>query len=622
MAQLIEEFTVWQPGYAGATVVIHEAGTTTLADVYTDEGLTQPADNPQRLNSATVGGVACGRFAEPLYTPDSYTLSINGVEGLGIRRAPLIALSGEDASSALVTTASGTRARTLAARADDEIRVVDFGDLGVSAAQNTAAITAAIGAAAARGGGRVHMPAGSFTITTLSIPGSVLLVGAGRSATALVSQQAEDVVTITGDEGGLACLTLDGVNLVDGSVGLASVGLTRVLLIDVAIRRFDIAMRHHGGTDHKYQDLFVNSAGTGPRALGTTDDDGGAFTGLRWTGGAIENTTLGPTLELATDDAQVSQNVLTDVAFLNNVGTSGVRLTGTRFTTLQDCTWEGNDTDIEVTDGTHPDLAERHTIGLRVIGGRILDGDITLGGRCQDVVFDGVELAACNFEMSAPENQVLLKNCLEVAATVSGSETRKLARVSDINRGAVVGLTTDGTTEVAFSYTLQPGEVILLEVRATAEQINNPKDHAVYHLEQAVRRPGSTLAYDTMTAAFTVGTTIQGADSGATALIVADDNSETTGTLTLYDVEGTFLDNETITEAGDDYTGSATVNGTITDADAALLGSPVTHMTVETITGWACAIAVSAHEARVTVTGAEDDTVQWQVATQVTVFGG
>lgn len=70
-----------------------------------------------------------------------------------------------------------------------------------------------------------------------------------------------------------------------------------------------------------------------------------------------------------------------------------------------------------------------------------------------------------------------------------------------------------------------------------------------------------TLAYDAQTGNFTLGLTITGGTSGATAVIVKDTDSGTTGTLTLKTISGTFSDNEIITDTS---TGSATVNGTLT----------------------------------------------------------
>lgn len=88
--------------------------------------------------------------------------------------------------------------------------------------------------------------------------------------------------------------------------------------------------------------------------------------------------------------------------------------------------------------------------------------------------------------------------------------------------------------------------------------------------------PLNTLPYDGQTGNFTAGLTVTGGSSGATAIIIADVDGGATGTLTLSNINGLFIDNETITDTS---TGSAAVNRTfaslITDGvwTGATLGS-------------------------------------------------
>lgn len=72
-----------------------------------------------------------------------------------------------------------------------------------------------------------------------------------------------------------------------------------------------------------------------------------------------------------------------------------------------------------------------------------------------------------------------------------------------------------------------------------------------------------TLPYDGQTANFTEGTTLTGATSAATAKIVNDVDGGTTGTLTLSQINGTFQDDEAITD-DNGSPGAAVVNGTLT----------------------------------------------------------
>jgi len=90
--------------------------------------------------------------------------------------------------------------------------------------------------------------------------------------------------------------------------------------------------------------------------------------------------------------------------------------------------------------------------------------------------------------------------------------------------------------------------------------------------------PLNTLPYDGQSGNFTVGLTVTGGTSAATGVIVADVDGGATGTLTLSNINGLFLDNETITDTS---TGSATVNRALTSliADAVWTGATLGTLT-------------------------------------------
>lgn len=96
-----------------------------------------------------------------------------------------------------------------------------------------------------------------------------------------------------------------------------------------------------------------------------------------------------------------------------------------------------------------------------------------------------------------------------------------------------------------------------------------------YFLTNGVEKPhrvSRTLAYDGQTGNFATGLVVTGGISGATATILEDSDGGGAGTLTLGDISGTFVDNETITDSA---TGSATVNGTLGYAVTAISGAPM-----------------------------------------------
>lgn len=114
------------------------------------------------------------------------------------------------------------------------------------------------------------------------------------------------------------------------------------------------------------------------------------------------------------------------------------------------------------------------------------------------------------------------------------------------------------------SYKYVPREVISREEWDRINQVtvssDMPTRFFIYN-NQLLLFPtpvANRLAYDAQTGNFTVGLTLTGGTSGATATITADQDSGTTGTLTLSSIVGVFQDNEIITDSS---TGSATANG-------------------------------------------------------------
>lgn len=79
--QLIEEFDVWQEGYGAAEVYVYKAGTTDLASVYYDEGLTRRAPNPQILITRVDGLTTYSKFSLT-----SRAASVSGAPGWPVAR--------------------------------------------------------------------------------------------------------------------------------------------------------------------------------------------------------------------------------------------------------------------------------------------------------------------------------------------------------------------------------------------------------------------------------------------------------------------------------------------------------------------------------------------------------
>lgn len=615
MAQRIAEFDLWQPGYGNAVVTVYVAGTTTPADVYEDEALTTPADNPQTLTSKVVDGVDYGKFVVPLYTASAYELSIDGIDETGIQRPPLTTLDGADASDATVTPDNGNEARSLAARAGDEIWAEDQGEIGTSSATNTSTLTAAIAAASAIGGGSVLLPEGQITFNQITLPAGVVLVGRGKNATALQSQVADKAITISGDGAGFKSLTIDGVNLQVGSIGVYSEANDQTVFDTVLIKRFETGLHCKGGRYNDWWQLSIDNCTDGAKLHGdTASGDGDQWRNNRWMGGLI-TTCTGTGLELSYEDTACSHNEI-HVGFESNTGT-GLKINGARHLDLRACWWSGNTINWAIQDDSLTSVTDNDVIGVHFLGGEVEDGNATFTGRCQDVLLDGLELISGTYTLTLVDNAIAVVDCVEGSElTVAGADGLKWVRQSRAtdNPPASFGVTTDATVTNAWTYHLEPGEVINVRCVVVARQ-RNGTGYAAYHIARNVRRPGSDLAYDGQTANFTLGDILTGATSGATGRIIADSDSGATGTLTLMDIVGTFQDNEAIAGA---LGGAALVNGTISDQNAALLGSTTSiQAAIESDAAWACDFAVSAGDVHVQVTGAASKTIEWTVGAEV-----
>lgn len=577
----VAEFDVWRQGYAGAAVQVLKAGTTTLADLYSDPGLTIAVSNPQILATLNQDGVTYGKFTTPIYVAEAYSLLIDDTDQTGVQRLGLVSVAGEDVSGAVVRSTRGSYDRTLADWLDDDINASGYGALGTSATVNTATLTAAIAAASGQSGGVVLVPRGNFIITSLTLPAGVVLRGRGRGVTTLRSTEADAVVTLEGDRAGLSNLTLDGVNSVAGSIGVYAVGIDGSVLDGVTIKRFNTGIEFRGGRRQAWFSLDLDSNIIGAELRGdadvSADSLGDQFRELVWIGGKVSSSTSYG-VRLVFEDQLVADNQIMGVEFSGNV--VGLQVLGARQTGLSACRFDTNTSHLVVGDDTDITMVASNTVdGLRFDGGSFLTGGIVVSGTAQNIVLTGTDLNDVDWVMTNPSYPVSLVDCREdTSCTYSGTAGR-LFRSGSNRRGVTSDLvTTNNTATVLWETTLGHGEYLRVEAKVIARR-KNGRARSSWDLAVGAFRPGATLAYDGQTANFTVGTVLIGTTSSAYATIIADSDSGATGTLTLRDVNGTFQDNEEIT----DDTGVAFVNGTLTGSSAQVWGSSVTNLTTAQI---------------------------------------
>jgi hypothetical protein len=608
----IAEFDTWREGYGLASVRVLQAGTSVLATVYSDEELTDEVANPITLNERILDGSSFGKFAAPVYVGVPYELEINSVDRTGVSRPPLTSLDGQDASEAVATVAGGEVAVALKDSLARVIHVKDYGiflaagESGVSASTNNATLATAIGVAGARGGGVVEVPAGTFPFNNLTIPQGVVLKGSGRGATILQSLHAGEVITLGGARAGLSRLTLDGITLVVNSVGVYAVNKDESVFDDCEIKRFETGLYRKGGSRIQRRELYISNCVNGAKEHGDlAAGSGAALMHNTWLGGKIDLcSALG--LELKNVDAECSHSVLSDILFKDNTGTA-LKIVGARKTTLHDCRFAGNTVSINAADGA-PVTTSNTVIGLGINGGAIKNGTIVLSGTLEAVAFRRVDLESVAFTFTTPSNNILAQDCREVTGVTFAGVATAWVRHKSGDIGASEGLTTGSTATKAWSIALEPGQRVYLVAKVIGRQ-RNDTDDAFYHFAVSARRPGATLAYDSQTANFTAGDVLTGSTSGATARITDDTDAGSTGTLTLQDVVGTFVDNEIITSSSG---GSALANGAIATSNAALAGTVTDIRPVqETVAGWAATFVANGPEIELRVTGATGDTVEW-----------
>ncbi len=617
----LADFDTWRPGYAGATLTVYRAGSTTLADLFLNEAMTVPADNPQVLLTLVEDQQSYGKLRAPCYVAQAFTINIDNIDTTGTIRPPLTTLDNENADDAVVTPQGAIQATSLAIHLSRTIYAQDFGDFletgetGASSATNNATLVTAIGAAGAQGGGVVRLPPGTFDFLDFVIPEGVVVEGEGDGATFLVSTEATPIVSLGGIRCGMAGLTVDGVSQEANSVGLFAVAADETIFENVVFKRFESGLYLRGGERGDWRSLSVSDCVSGAKLHGDLNAGAGgggeAFLSNRWVGGRVELcSTVG--IEMKRVDATCGFSIFENISFIDNTGTA-YRQEGARSVMLINPTFDGNTINTDIKDGT-PVSSSNTVVGFTQRGGRFQGGEIRLSGTLENVIFDGAELADVDIVLTSPLNNVISLDCREDAATtVTGAATHWLRRKTT-DAGSSFGLTTGNAATKAWAIALESGQMVLIEAKVLGRQ-RNGVNRASYWFANTGRRAAATLAYDTQTGNFTVGNILTGQTSGATARIIADADGGTSGTLSLHDVTGVFVDNEIITDGA---TGSATANGAVTPG-AVSVGTQAVVRTGEATDGsWSVAIVANGPEIELRVTGATGQTVEWTAEVIVT----
>ena len=622
--QRIADFDTWRPGYGGMVVEVIEAGTNnTLAALYYDIGLTQPAPNPQALITETdANGNTYGKWAQPVYTAVPFQLYINSTDSTGIEYPPLIALPGEDASGSLVETARGQYPITLASFADSTVTAVLFGQLSSTAgtAANTQTLVAAIGAAGAQGGGEVLLPAGTIPFTSLSLPQGVVLVGDSLNGTTLQSSQTGAVVTLGGDGAGLKDLTLDGLDVVAASIGVFGLDIAEPVFENVVVRRFDTGIMLKGASAAQWRNLSVENCNTGADLRGDADltgtNEGAELANIEWDGGGIAlNNNFGARFRFI--DHPAREIVLRNVGLSSNVGPA-LALHGVRGFKTDHCYWISNINNLLIEDDTNPLYQSLNTTSrIAFTGGQINAGTLNFNQSCVNVSFEKVELKGVSYNLTIPSNVILLLDCIEDSACTTTGDATKIARWYHSDDQIVTGITTGNTATVAWQYAMAPGKVGLFEAEVIGRR-RDGTDYGIFWVAAGALQPAASLPYSIETTPFTAGAVLTGQTSGASARIVVVSATGSAGTLSIRDIVGTFISGEAITDSSG---GSARMNGSMSTSATALDGGGTTVIRAAQPSGtsWTVQFGVSGSLIQLAVQGASGQTVEWTAKVRKTV---
>jgi hypothetical protein len=546
-------------------------------------------------------------------------------------------LIGEDASEATViptgASVAGNLDDILARRIDvrDYGTFIAVGQNNASAITNNDTITEALGVAGAAGGGYVECPAGTYQFTTLTIPEGVVLRGQGQGATTLQSTEEGQVITLAGDTAGLERITIDGVNQVTDSIGVFGANINFVHMNDVMIKRFDIGLQRYGGTGSHWYDLSLSDCSTaGYQCHGYSDNGlGGTITEETWDGGKVE-LCAGIGIDIQFVDSTVAQLQFSGIGFDTNTGTAVSIIGGQQIKFDETCWWNGNTDNILIDDaGPTSSTQGQNSIGIEFHDGSFgpaiapiaasgqtaaqpaTNSTITLNNTLESVAFRRCDFAYVTIDINSPSNNVLAQDCREITGMAfGGNSPQAWNRAKTFNRGESSGLTTGNAATIAWALELQPGVAVYLEAKIIGRS-RSSTDTGFFHIAVSAHRPGSTLLYDAATGAFAAGNIVTGQTSGASARIINVAATGSSGTLTLQDIDGTFLNNELITDTN---TGSANANGTTTNQNCVLIGSVTSLRPAQlTDTNWAATFVAAGPEIQIQVTGDASMNVEWTV---------
>ena len=243
-------------------------------------------------------------------------------------------------------------------------------------------------------------------------------------------------------------------------------------------------------------------------------------------------------------------------------------------------------------------------------------------GACENLRYNNCRFDTNFWDLNSPRNSILLLDADESPDDrVESSGTANLVRKNDgLTHIDVPDRTTDATAKAVWSYRLAAGECAYLEVTATGRQLNGT-NVAVYRTERGVYLAGATLAFDNGITEFRVGDLVANKTRTGRARITAKTGTAATGTLTISEIQGEFLNDDVI--GTPDLNGaipeSATVNGALSYPAACTLFDTDAETAKETDNSWGgLGLVANGQSVDVVVGGKAATTIDWTVNLKLT----
>lgn len=288
---------------ASASCAVYLTGTSTLASIYSDNGVTA-LTNPTTSSDT-------GRLQ--FYAADGRYDIVVTKAGFNSTTITDVLLEDPATSSDLQYLPAGTGAvtRGIQGKLRETVSVTDFGAVGNGVADDTAAIQAAINAVQTAGGGVVFFPAATYKVTsTITLQSTVFLSGYGAT------------ISWAGGASSVISTTTSGVTLTAGMEGLTVNGSTTATTILALYSTYHCFFRDLTLTSNSTTNICIDLRVS---TTGATNADGNRNNVFNQFDNILQEGTCGTALRMKGDSTAPTVVTLNTFVNFNSRGGAAVR---------------------------------------------------------------------------------------------------------------------------------------------------------------------------------------------------------------------------------------------------------------------------------------------------------